>query len=270
MHIVETFIPGSVGQIKRLFQASGEKTADKYGQVYDLGDEFGGIFGFRQIEADPKRSLPFAVSDFKNQIKSARSSFIGDVAKGGLVSPGEIIQQYIGAERERFEAYRQMYKVIQDAEKLGMSRASIIKELRLTKKEKTALLNGRYIPYRITDSVRQIFAENYAELEEKLGKKLSNPLNTAIPQINKIYSKNLSLDLTEDPKFEIEIPDILFEKEDFVVPALPGGNQPVTPQVNIPEGFRIVSQPSTNVTVDDRFRDAVLTDSVERRIAGIS
>ena len=163
-----------------------------------------------------------------------------------------------------------MYKVIQDAEKLGMSRANIIKELRLTKKEKTALLNGRYIPYRITDSVRQIFAENYAELEEKLGKKLSNPLNTAIPQINKIYSKNLSLDLTEDPKFEIEIPDILFEKEDFVAPALPGGNQPVTPQVNIPEGFRIVSQPSTNVTVDDKFRDAVLTDSVERRIAGLS
>ena len=93
---------------------------------------------------------------------------------------------------------------------------------------------------------------------------------TSSSQINKIYSKNLSLDLTEDPKFEIEIPDILFEKEDFVVPALPGGNQPVTPQVNIPEGFRIVSQPSTNVTVDDRFRDAVLTDSVERRIAGIS
>ena len=270
MHIVETFIPGSVGQIKRLFQASGEKTADKYGQVYDLGDEVGGIFGFRQIEADPKRSLPFAVSDFKNQIKSARSSFIGDVAKGGLVSPGEIIQQYIGAERERFEAYRQMYKVIQDAEKLGMSKSNIIKELRLTKKEKTALLNGRYIPYRITDSVRQIFAENYAELEEKLGKKLSNPLNTAITQINKIYSKNLSLDLTEDPKFEVEIPDILFEKEDFVVPALPGSNQPVTPQANIPAGFRIVSQPSTNVTVDDRFRQATLTDPINREIAGLN
>ena len=61
-------------------------------------------------------------------------------------------------------------RIIQDAEKLGMSRSSIIKELRLTKKEKTALLNGRYVPYRITDSVRQIFAENYAELEEKLGK----------------------------------------------------------------------------------------------------
>ena len=49
MHVVETFMPGSVNQVKRLFQAGAlgnEKIPDRYGQTYNLLDEAGGIFGF--------------------------------------------------------------------------------------------------------------------------------------------------------------------------------------------------------------------------------
>ena len=187
MHVVETFMPGSVNQIKRLFQAGAlgnQKTPDKYGQTYDLLDEAGGIFGFRAIELDPTDAMPFIITDFNKNNDSARASFVGDVLKGGLVSPAEIVDQYLKAERVRFQNFKQMHNAYKDALQLGAKRGKLNKELeRVTKSERTAIITGRYLPYIPGEGVRRAFNDNFRDLRQELGRDVQNPFILAYPQM---------------------------------------------------------------------------------------
>jgi len=100
--------------------------ADKYGKTYDLGDEIGGIFGFRNIEVDPEQSFKFMISDFNKSISGARATFLGDALKGGAVTPNQVLNQYLGAEQSRYKAFQNMYKNVEAAEILGMKKNQII------------------------------------------------------------------------------------------------------------------------------------------------
>ena len=254
MHIAETFMPGSVNQISRLFKASGQKIPDKYGQVYDLADEVPGIFGFRKVEADPAKTMPFAISDFQKLNQSARSSFIGDIAGGGFVSPGEIVQQYLGMERVRFQNFKNMAKIIQDAKTLGTSNVTLNKELkRLTKNERNALLQNKYIPYKPSTEVYKIFNENFRNLQQELGRPVENPFPVAAREIFKLYRENYLKDLNEDVVLDIELPPEFYRKEEFLAP------QPVTPVTGTTPTIPL--PPSAPTTGLDRVtQEAILTD----------
>jgi hypothetical protein len=256
MHITETFMPGSVGQIGRLFKASGQKVPDKYGQVYDLADEVPGIFGFRRVEADPAKSLPFVVTDFQNLNSSARSSFIGDVGGGGLISPGEIVQQYIGSERVRFQNFKNMAKIIQDAKTLGISNATLNKELnRLPKATRNALLQNKYVPYKPSTEVFKIFNENFRQLQQDLGRPVENPFPTAAREIFKLYRENYFKNLDDEAFLDVELPAELYRKEQFVP------SQPVTPTQTTPTiPLPTVSGSLPRSTLDPVTKKAIVGD----------
>ena len=220
MHIIETFEPGSVNAIGRLFDSIGEKTPDRYGQTFDLGDEAAGIFGFRAIEADPIKAMPFIVTDFNKQLNSARASFVADIARGGLVSSAEIIQQYVKAERVRFQAFKQMHNAFKAAEQLGAPRGKILKEMnRLTAKERGAVVSGRYLPYTPGPGVRQIFNTNFRELREETGRNIENPFINAFKEIMKIRKNNMSIDINDgDFDQSFSIPEEYYQKETLIEP----------------------------------------------------
>jgi len=233
MHVLETFTPGSLSQINRLLDAGAfglkEKKPDKYGNVYDMGDEVGGIFGFRAIEADPVDAMPFIVTDFNKKNDSARASFVGDVLKGGFVSPSEIVDQYIKSERERFFNFKQMHNAYKDAIQLGANKGKIIKELgRMTKAERQAVITGRYLPYLPGEGVRQAFNENFRKLRQDLGRDVQNPFNLAYPEIMKIRRNNMNIDVNAGDFDSTFIVPEGFNLKEIVSEAPPTTTGPVT------------------------------------------
>ena len=232
MHVLETFMPGSVNQINRLFQAGAlgnEKIPDKYGNTYNLLDEAGGIFGFRAIEADPVEAMPFIVTDFNKKNDSARASFVGDILKGGLVSPAEIVDQYIKSERVRFQNFKQMHNAYNDALQLGANKGKIIKELgRLTKSERQSVMNGRYLPYVPGPGIREAFNKNYRELREDLGRDIENPFIPAFKEIMKIRKNNMNIDVNEGDFDSTFIMPEGFDIKEIVPEAPPTTTGPVT------------------------------------------
>ena len=232
MHVLETFMPGSVNQINRLFQAGAlgnEKVPDKYGNTYNLLDEAGGIFGFRAIEADPVDAMPFIVTDFNKKNDSARASFVGDILKGGFVSPAEIVDQYIKSERVRFENFKQMHNAYKDALQLGAKKADVIKELgRLTKRERISVMNGGYLPYVPGPGIREAFNRNYRELREDLGRDIENPFNLAFKEIMKIRKNNLGIDVNSGDFDSTFIMPEGFNIKEIVPPSPPTTTGPVT------------------------------------------
>jgi hypothetical protein len=232
MHVLETFMPGSVNQINRLFQAGAlgnEKVPDKYGNTYNLLDEAGGIFGFRAIEADPVDAMPFIVTDFNKKNDSARASFVGDVLKGGFVSPGEIVEQYIKSERVRFENFKQMHNAYKDALQLGANKGKLNKELgRMTKSERQAIISGRYLPYVPGEGVRQAFNENFRELRKELGRDIQNPFILAYPEIMKVRRNNRNIDVNSGNFDSTFVMPEGFDLKEIVPPSPPTTTGPVT------------------------------------------
>ena len=232
MHVLETFMPGSVNQINRLFQAGAlgnEKIPDKYGNTYNLLDEAGGIFGFRAIEADPVDAMPFIVTDFNKKNDSARASFVGDVLKGGLVSPGEIVEQYIKSERVRFENFKQMHNAYKDALQLGANKGKLNKELgRMTESERQAIISGRYLPYVPGEGVRQAFNENFRELRKELGRDIQNPFILAYPEIMKVRRNNRNIDVNSGDFDSTFVMPEGFDLKEIVPPSPPTTTGPVT------------------------------------------
>jgi hypothetical protein len=232
--------------VKRLFQAGAlgnEKTPDKYGQTYDLLDEAGGIFGFRAIELDPLDAMPFIITDFNKRNDSARASFVGDVLKGGLVSPAEIVDQYLKAERVRFQNFKQMHNAYKDALKLGAKRSDLVKEMkRITRRERASIIRGNYLPYLPGDGIRRAFNQNFRDLEKELGREITNPFPLALREILKIRRNNMNVDVNEgDFDSTFVIPEGFTDKE--ITPTAP----PTTTQPISTAGRVITATPTQNL-----------------------
>lgn len=272
MHVLDTQLPGSIEQAKRIYNAKFGK-ADKYGQVYDLWDEAPGIFGFRNIEIKPEQTFKFMVGDFNKRISSARATFLGDVLKGGEVSPEKVLDQYLSAEKQRFEIFRSFKKDIEAAKRLGIKQPALAKQLdRVPKKTRDTILANRYQPYIPSDEVKSIFYENALNLSRVTGQPLVDPLQKAMPAIYDYVETNANKKLDDAPDYDFSLPETssLFGLPDLSS-FLP--SQPTTPQVAPGvEPLPTVGgqQPSTNANVDVRFREGTLTDPIERQIAGIS
>ena len=266
MHVVETFAPGSLKSIQRISSAP-FNIADKYGQTYDLGDEVAGIFGFRNIELDPAKSLKFMVSDFNKGLSSARGSFLGDTLRGGKVSPQEVFNQYLGSEMMRQKYFQQMSQNVQAARVLGVSENVIMKELqRIPKKDRGALLNNTYSPYVPSKNVLQTFFKNAQKLATETGEPIYNPMDDAITSIIEYVNQNLGKELDNDLDFDVSQPT-----DSRVGSILEGLDFLTRPTTNTGPGTIVTGQGqgSTNANVDVRFRQGTITDPTNRTIAGL-
>ena len=206
MHIMDTFTPGSVDQALRIGGAP-FNVADKYGRTYDLADEAMGIFGFRNIEVDPAESFKFMIGDFNKRVSSARATFLGDVLKGGAVTPEQILKEYLGAEESRFNAYQDMFKNYKAAETLGIKPIDLNRQLdRLPKKTRGAILSGTYQPYKPSKEVRKLFYENSLRLAQRTGTVPIDPLQGSLSKIYEYIAANNGRSLLSNLNVNFDIP----------------------------------------------------------------
>ena len=126
-HLVKAQMPFSVDQFKRLDRSIKSVDVltkgkfDEYGQEYEFGDEFAGLFGFRAIALNPERSIKFKVSEYKQGVRQAGSLFTRETLKGGPIEPREIVDAYINANRALFNVKKNFKQDLDAAVTLGIS-----------------------------------------------------------------------------------------------------------------------------------------------------
>jgi hypothetical protein len=211
-HLVRAQMPFSVDQLKRLDRSIESVDVitkgkfDEYGQEFEFGDEFQGLFGFRSVKVNPDRAMNFKVADYQKGVRDSRSLFTRVALKGGPVEPREVVDAYINANRALFDVKKTLKGDMDAARLLNISEDGFYGALdRVSNQEINSIEQNIYRPYRISKEVRDAFEQNAA----KIG--IANPFDEAADAISELEGEfaNLSLDLAEFPVFENPLQPIM-------------------------------------------------------------
>jgi hypothetical protein len=203
-HLVRAQMPFSFDQLKRLDRSLKENRVftkskfDEYGQDYEFGDEFGGLFGFRAVNVNPDRAMNFKVADYQKGVRDSRSLFTRVALKGGPVEPKEIVDAYINANRALFGVKKTLKGDMDAARLLNISDEGFYGALdRVSNAEVSAIEENIFRPYSISNEVYNAFESNAA----KIG--VANPFDVAADVIADLEGQfaDVSLDLAEFPVF---------------------------------------------------------------------
>ena len=202
MHLVKAQMPFSFDQLKRLdrsikqvdvitkFPGQGDDVYDKYGQDFEFGDEFGGLFGFRAVKVNPERTMNFKVAEFQQGIRESRSLFTRAVLKGGPIEPREVVDAYINANRAMFDVKKNLKHDMDAARLLNISEAGITESLdRVSKSEVRSINNGNFKPYKISSEVAKAIKDNALAIG------MNNPYDQAKDAISQLRSQMSDLNL---------------------------------------------------------------------------
>ena len=205
-HLVKSQAPLNWEQLKRLDMAIEpvdiivKGKYNKYGQTFELGNELAGLAGFRAIEVDPQRTFDFKIAEFQKGVRDSRRLFTKEVLRGGPVTPKQIIDAYINANRALFKVNKNLFEDINAARILKMDELDIAKAMkdRASTKNYAAMNMALFRPLNISKDVFRVFQEN----ADKLG--VENPILPALDALSEIKSQLFDVPLTEE-----RIPDII-------------------------------------------------------------
>jgi len=213
-HLVEAQMPFSWKQLKRLDRSIKPVDVitrgkfDEYGQEFEFGDEFQGLFGFRAVRVNPDRTMKFKVADYKEGARDSRSLFTRVTLKGGPIEGREVVDAYLNANRALFNVKKTLKQDMDAARVLNISEEGFYTALGgVSNREVTAIDENVFRPITISPEIRAAFAENAA----KMG--VANPLEQAIDAIGELREQmaGLSLGLPEFPVFENPLLPIMQE-----------------------------------------------------------
>jgi len=200
-HLVEAQMPFSLNQLKRLDQSIESRDIlvkgkfDKYGQAYEFGDEFAGLFGFRSVAVNPDRTLKFKVADYQRGVRESRQLFTREALRGGPIDPSEIVDAYLNANRALFNVRKNFKLDLDAASILGISESGLRTSTdRLSGIEVGAIQQNIFRPINISSEIQQAFAENAAKIGEP------NPLLGALTSLGNIQQQLSRISLLE-PNF---------------------------------------------------------------------
>jgi hypothetical protein len=212
-HLVEAVAPLNFSQLDRLVRSSlpegSEIKYDKYGREYQLGKELSGMVGLRAIDVNPAEGIKYKINEFQKNVRNSRALFTGTVLKGGPVSPEEIINAYINANRALFQTNKEMSKDVKAAQILGLGedQLSNIMEERGASNDYKYLSSEQFKPYEISDSVKKLFQKN----AEALG--VANPLDSSEDVIDRIIDILKEVPLSGDfPQIENPFKESILQK----------------------------------------------------------
>jgi hypothetical protein len=169
-HLVEAQAPLNWRQLGRLGLAIRPIDSlgrfDERGNEYELGNELLGIAGMRRVNVDPRKSLNYKITSYKDGIRNARNLFTRETLKGGVVTPEQIVDAYINANKALYDVNRRMFLDIDAAKVLGMNEDSISENM-VNRGERRAfgfLNEGLFRPYSVSRDVADLFAERAEQI----------------------------------------------------------------------------------------------------------
>jgi hypothetical protein len=185
-HLVEAQAPLNWRQLGRLGLAIRPIDSlgrfDERGNEYELGNELLGIAGMRRVNVDPRKSLNYKITNYKDGIRSARNIFTRQTLKGGVVTPEEVVDAYLEANKALYDINRRMYLDVDAAKVLGMDEDQIETNFdnRGERRAFGFINEGLFRPYSVSRDVEELFAER----AEQIG--APNPFEQAIDVIDRI------------------------------------------------------------------------------------
>jgi hypothetical protein len=251
-HLVRAQMPFSFEQLKRLDRSIESVDVitkgkfDKYGQTFEFGDEFQGLFGFREVKVNPERALNFKIANYQKGVRESRSLFTREALRGGPIEPRDIVNSYINANRALFGVRKEFKKDLDAAKILNVNEDDYYTTLnsRLSGVEIGTIEGDVFRPINVSPEVYAAFAENAAKIS------VADPMLVAAPVIAEIQSQmaGVSLKQTEFPVFENPLIPITQDT-------------PFTPQtLNLPSiDANIINNPNaagsfSNLTTQDKLR----------------
>jgi len=185
LHVAGSLMPFGAPQWKRLglslYPVDSEGRFDKYGNTYELKDELLGIGGFRAIKLDLPKNLGFKVSQFQKDADNARRLFTSETLLGGPITPEDMVDSYINANRALYNVKSELYNDLNAAKTLNISNQDLSRSTaRLSKKDLSNLDKGIFSPLNISKDVEKLFAQN----ADRLG--LPNTYQEVKPVIDSI------------------------------------------------------------------------------------
>lgn len=206
-HLLEAQAPFSWPQMKRLDLAIEpidiiqKGKFDKYGQSFEIGDELIGLTGFRPVKLNVERGLDFKIAEFQKGVRESRQLFTRETLKGGPITPEEIVDAYINANRALFQVKRNLGQDVKAANILGTGQDVISKAAeRISRKEFNYINSNIFTPLQISKEIYQAFQEN----ANRLGQ--ANPMDAALDVIANIQSVLMRTPLTNPNIPEIQNP----------------------------------------------------------------
>ena len=219
-HLVKAQMPFSFNQLKRLDQSIEKIDVittgkfDEYGQEFEFGDEFQGLFGFRAVNVNPERTLRYKVADYQRGARDSRSLFTRVTLKGGPVEPREVVDAYINANRALFNVKKDLKLDMDAARTLNVGEQGFNSATdRISNVEKSAIDNNIFRPINISLDVRKAFADNAAKIGE------ADPFQEAASTINQIQQELADISLEEPELPFIENPLLPSASENTVTGA---------------------------------------------------
>ena len=200
-HLVKAQMPFSFEQLKRLDRSIESVDVitkgkfDKYGQTFEFGDEFAGLFGFRSVNVNPGRAINFKVADYQRGVRESRSLFTREALRGGPIEPREVVDAYINANRALFDVRKNFKKDIDAARVLNISNTDFRTGTgRLSGIDVNTVDRNIFRPINISPDIRIAFRDNAAGLGT------TSPLDDAQSAISSIQNVMRSISL-EEPNF---------------------------------------------------------------------
>jgi len=224
-HLIEAQAPLNWKQLERLglsmWPVDSSGRFNERGNEYEFGNEIAGIAGMRRVEVKPLKSFNYKITDYKKGIRNSRNLFTSATLKGGPITPEQIVDAYINANRALYEVNRELYQDIEAAQVLGVARDSLDNNMdkRGEGKAFDSLIIGEFRPLNISRDVQEIFeiqaaklgmADPFAAAEsviDNIRELLSNVPLTAdlFPNIENPLS---TLNLPPLPDFTAQLPDV--------------------------------------------------------------
>jgi len=265
-HLVDTQMPLNWKQLTRLGLSirpiNDLGRFDERGNQYEFGNELAGIAGLRRVEVNPEKSFNYKITDFKKGIRNSRNLFTSATLKGGVVTPEQIVDAYINANRALYETNREMYLDMEAAKTLGMSEDALAERM-VNRGESTSfgfLTEGLFRPLTISGDVQGLFETKARELGVR------NPFEQAYDVIGRIQEV-----LSEVPLVGDLFPDIKNPLSSELLPDLVGqanqmlNSNPANAAMAAAPGF--VGQQNTNIDPVSGLTASqeVLLDPLEQR-----
>jgi len=185
-HLVEAVAPLNWKQMERIglsmFPTNSQGRFDKRGNEYQFGNELAGIAGLRRVEVKPEKSFNYKITDYKKGIRNSRNLFTAATLKGGPISPKEIVDAYINANRALYGVNRELYQDMEAAQILGMSADAMDTNMenRGERRAFNALIDGEFRPLKISRDVKELFELRAQDLG------VANPFEAAQDVIERI------------------------------------------------------------------------------------
>ena len=158
-HLGKTLLPTTQPFERTKKAITGEP--GKGGELYEIPYELAGVFGFRGIKVDPKKSMAFKLFEYQQGISNSRKLFTREIDPTKMRTASDVIDRFFTANKSMFEVRKKLLKSIDNAEALGL-REDEIKEVfkkRGLLSEYNELKEGRFDPFYPSVNIRKIFED---------------------------------------------------------------------------------------------------------------